>query len=264
MQENIHNILMSYVGNNMVDTVPYYTKPNKSQELIFYKKYFYKIYDEPICKAYFLNKVRDVLGNMYKSLGMTYEIKHFIKDGNVITIEKKEKIPIYGVDIKKDINDIYKAFYKQLRYVENNLEFSQIKNRMNEYNIQTLKIILSSVPKHMDFGDYNGHVILLDDESFEIVAFDENENYISFSPFLLNVGTQYIGTNTIFDQNQSNRLKETFYLSLYENDYSLTVSQKHIIEDIKLTSIKEQLHNDINIIDDISYLDMNQYLWWQK
>ena len=262
--DNINDIPNILLSNDILEgsQIPFYKK-NSDQELIYYKDYFYKMYVHDRVIGFFKSKVRKILGEIYESYGMTYTVENMYNPTHIITVEKKQRIPVYGIDTQRDLNNIFVEVNKDLAKIEKILDFNNIICTLNNngYKVSKLKLMTDGLPKPIDFGEFNGHVILLDDENFSILAFDENGNLMKFAPFTLHLSSDlYIGTQNLYN---STDVVPTSYLTLYDAVGNKKMTDDILLaKDIDLKSMIERINvNNETPLQYISTEYTNEH-WW--
>lgn len=157
-------------------------KSYNNQVVIESDNYFYKVYEEfnngigP-----FNSLVRRFLAEEYRSLGINWKLITFERDGKIFDFEQREKLHVLKPE-EMAFDDVLISFSDILERLEKDLEFpsiiAQLRQEETFSNLEYLKLARFCVNKHLDYGTYDGQVVLLDDADWIICPLDIKGNTI--------------------------------------------------------------------------------------
>ena len=229
-----------------------------SQVVIQSPNYFYKIYEEDRYDGKYVCEIREVLGQIYREeYGLFWDVKTFIEDGKIFQIEKRQKIPLCTPELIS-YPDLLINWSNTLDKLEKKLQLNKITFQLIDHipNLARVKIIRDCVNKYIDYGFYNGNVILLDDADWFLALIDNNDNWIShecnFYPVELNQNKMIFVPKDINDKDLISSTGERFDqwmlygfpIRMNKDDIGnfksmlLSLRKKMLIDNIKIISSK--------------------------
>ena len=229
-----------------------------SQVVIQSPNYFYKIYEEDCYDGKYVCEIREALGQIYREeYGLFWEVKTFIEDDKIFQIEKRQKIPLCTPELIS-YSDLLINWSNTLDKLERKLQLNKITFQLIDHipNLARVKIIRDCVNKYIDYGFYNGNVILLDDADWFLALIDNNDNWIShecnFYPVELNQSKMIFVPKDINDKDLISSTGERFDqwmlygfpIRMNKDDIGnfksmlLSLRKKMLIDNIKIISSK--------------------------
>ena len=220
---------------------------------------FYKIYERGGSEfGEFYSVIRNNLADIYRELGISWEVMTVLRDGVITDVEKRQRLKVLTRE-DMSFKDALASFSVILEELEKRLEFQDILNQLKQFpevsNVERLKLMRLCVNKYEDYAIFNDQVVLLDDTDWCIALVDHEGEPVSIDcKFNQTVYTTY--GNFVFVNHFKNVRMEADAVIWHEKSPTMYRDKWWILRALDFNNSSTELKRDLSIIEaDSHYSD---------
>ena len=153
---------------------------NGSQVVIQTPDFFYKVYETAYSVGVFECAIREKLAEIYRELGLHWEIKTIKTETGFFQVEQRQKLEVAKpregefYRVLGDWKDILRELSKRLQLKRLTAHLKPLVKDLDE-----VMLLRDCLNKFMDYGVFNGHYILLDDADWYLQLVDSKSERIN-------------------------------------------------------------------------------------